>query len=1253
MNAEVLAIEPHHRVSISVRNLVVSVKEKKKKTRQNSNEKELESSAANPKILDNVSFDIQAGEMMAIVGGSGSGKTTLLNTLSTRLNVENHSLDFSGYVEFSTPNGDKRIKNSYLQQSDVFLPGLTAFETLRFQADLRLPPSVSQNEKIALIESLLDTLEISHLRNTRVVSFTQRINLSGGEQRRLSLAVQLLNKPSVLFLDEPTTGLDASNALKLVQVLKKLSSPEFGVTVVMSIHQPRLEITKLFDKICLITSGGRMVYYGDLAESASYFNRISFLSKNTISSHKSSNFIDYIMDIAVKDSTTKANEELTSKRIDRLVEYWNEYSPFNSTDIFDGDGSLKDLMKVFERPKQDRISFFKEVYILTRRTFLLTYRDKLSLLALDGGSLVTAVTLGWMFYRPVHDLSGIRSLISSLYIMMEIIGFAPVFIELERLWGPDGRNFFREYKENYSSIPGFVISRRLGKVLLEDFPLAAIFAIITYFMWGLREGVGHFFVYFALTVLTSFIGMSTGMAFFAIGSDFAISSMYLNVFYQLQNNASGYFVNAATMPVYVKWTKYIAYFWYTFGALNANQLTDWEGVCTSNDQAECVEYSGNYQLSVLGYPRHWVAEPIGILIAWLAGFYVITIIGLYFKNYEMEMSKTRTNTIGEEETEEDEEEDDENISIFLDQIKLNVITSKWIHKVKVSKTILNEVTSEFRASSINAIMGPSGSGKTSLLNFLSNRLSHSSKFEYGGEISLNGGDKIARKELASISAYVTQHDNSLIGTLTVRETLYFQAQFRLPHEEHPRIPAIINKLIRVTGLIDCADTVIGSDMVKGISGGEKRRVSIAIQLLSRPKILFLDEPTSGLDSATALSILSLLKELSELSKTTVILTIHQPNEDMIAKFDNVLLMAGGGRVVYTGGSEGIDEYFRSINYPIPDGVNKGNYLLDLVSRGLDEESSESENRIATLVSAWANTEGSRQVLSKDLKRSSLDLTQYHRKKLPFSTTLMALIRRSLLNSIRSPDILFARVFQVILLAIIQTLYFAPLRNNRDGISNRLGLVQEVLNLYFVGLVNNISVYPIERNIFYQEYKDGIYGVCEFSASYLLNELPTEILPVVFFAVLIVFAIGLPRNAAMFFTMFVASFIPLNIGESLGIIVNSIFNHLGLATNLLAITISFAIFMGGTMSLQMPILFRAVNWINPLKFAVGITAKLGFKDQTFDCGLETCTLDTGDAVLYYYGLDHNLGVFFGALVACLVVYRAIAILALYTRVKYFN
>ncbi|KAG5421957.1 hypothetical protein I9W82_001050 [Candida metapsilosis] len=1272
------------RVGLKVRNLSVAVKSKvKNKDSHHADEKD-NFNAKSPRILNDISFDVGSGELIALMGGSGAGKTTLLHTLSQRTNVKNKKLEYSGSIEYTRANESiKHIKHAYLLQTDFFLPGLTVLETFQTQADLRLPPYVSHEEKEQLINYIMDVLELTHLKDTRICKFSSHATtLSGGEQRRVSLAIQLLSRPSILFLDEPTTGLDTSSSLKLVQLLHKLASNTYGITVILSIHQPRPEICDLFDKVCLLTKGGRLIYFGNLKDEAqSYFSDIGYAPE--VNRHIS----DHVMSLSVKDSSTVESESKSTARINHLVETWknNHYYEYDSAPKKDHAQYMENL-KLFATPKQDEISFLTELKVLTKRTFKLTYRDIQTLLVLNLGFVFLAVTLGWIFYRPKHDLAGIRSLISVQYVVLEVVGFCAMFIEVERLWNTDGAYFYREYQEHVASIPAFIISRRLAKFLLEDLPMTIIWSIITFFMWGLRVGNGsHFGIYFTVTLLVQLACMSSTLLIYAVSSSVAMSTMYINLLYQVQNSASGYFVNAKTMPVYVRWLKYLAYFWYGFGALTANQLTDWVGDCPYDDESQCGDYIGNEQLKIWGFPQNWIAEPIGILIVWVTGFIILSGVALRLKNLDVGMAKTKKNKLGDEdETHEDKDksvdatedtlgggvefnsnevtaaseivEDRYPIDLELHNVHLSVKEKNILGKRVGTKILLNNVNALFKANAVNCIMGPSGSGKSTCLNYLSNRLDRSASFVASGEIKVNGVQDIPRSELSRISAYVTQHDSSLISNLTVRETLYYQAKLRLPLDQHPMIPRIVNTLIRQTGLVDCADTLVGDDYVKGLSGGEKRRLSISIQLLSKPKVLFLDEPTSGLDSSTAKAIFDLLSELAIENGTTVILTIHQPSEEIFLSFGSLLFLGKGGNVIYNGSANGIVEYLANLGFENHSQLNIADYILDLISHGADddEDAQAVDGRIEMLVNNWAyNVKHHDEKATTNSQRQVVDLSQFYFKRLPFVHTFSTVTKRQFLTSFRSKDSIISRIGQTVFLTIVHTLFFAPLKNTQDGINNRLGLIQEVLNLYFVGFVNNISLYPFERDLFYQEYRDGIYGVTEFGISYLLNELPTEIIPCFFFSALIVFVCGLPRNAAMYFAMFATGFISINCGESIGIFFNSVFKHMEVATNVLSNLIIIAVFMGGTMSLHMPHFFKAMNYLSPMKYAVSICANLGFKNQTFSCNSTgDCSLKTGQDVLQYYNLEANIGAMFGGIFACFVIYRLLAICSIYVRVKWF-
>ncbi|KAE9588324.1 putative sulfate-transporting ATPase [Lupinus albus] len=246
-----------------------------------------------------------------------------------------------------------------------------------------------------------------------------------------------------------------------------------------------------------------------------------------------------------------------------------------------------------------------------------------------------------------------------------------------------------------------------------------------------------------------------------------------------------------------------------------------------------------------------------------------------------------------------------------------------------TQNVLEGLTGYAEPGTFTALMGPSGSGKSTLLDALSSRLAANAFLS--GTILLNG-----RKAKLSFgtAAYVTQDDN-LIGTLTVRETISYSARLRLPD----KMPwsdkrALVESTIIAMGLQDCADTVIGNWHLRGISGGEKRRVSIALEILMRPRLLFLDEPTSGLDSASAFFVTQTLRALARDGRT-VIASIHQPSSEVFELFDQLYLLSGG-KTVYFGQASEAYEFFAHAGFPCPALRNPSDHFLRCVNSDFDK-----------------------------------------------------------------------------------------------------------------------------------------------------------------------------------------------------------------------------------------------------------------------------------------------------------------------------
>ncbi|CAN6481685.1 unnamed protein product [Victoria cruziana] len=243
--------------------------------------------------------------------------------------------------------------------------------------------------------------------------------------------------------------------------------------------------------------------------------------------------------------------------------------------------------------------------------------------------------------------------------------------------------------------------------------------------------------------------------------------------------------------------------------------------------------------------------------------------------------------------------------------------------------VLEGLTGYAEPGSLMALMGPSGSGKSTLLDALAGRLATNAFLS--GSVLLNGRK---RKLSFGTAAYVTQDDH-LLGTLTVRETISYSARFRLP-DNMPLAErqALVESTIIEMGLQDCADTPIGNWHLRGVSGGEKRRVSIALEILMRPRLLFLDEPTSGLDSASAFFVTQTLRSLARDGRT-VIASIHQPSSEVFELFDRLCLLSGG-RQVYFGKVSEAHEFFAQAGFPCPSLRNPSDHYLRCINSDFDK-----------------------------------------------------------------------------------------------------------------------------------------------------------------------------------------------------------------------------------------------------------------------------------------------------------------------------
>jgi ABC-type multidrug transport system ATPase subunit len=262
-------------------------------------------------------------------------------------------------------------------------------------------------------------------------------------------------------------------------------------------------------------------------------------------------------------------------------------------------------------------------------------------------------------------------------------------------------------------------------------------------------------------------------------------------------------------------------------------------------------------------------------------------------------------------------------SVTTQSIGLSFDFENLAYETKRGKKILQDVTGTMPRGSMWGVMGGSGAGKSTFLNVLMGKASHT-----GGAVKINGWPKDMNK-YKKLIGYVPQ-DDIVFPELTVRENILHSARCRLPASWRDKeIQDHVDSLLACLQLTHVKHMRVGDPVKPVISGGQRKRVNIGIELAAAPMAIFLDEPTSGLDATSASSIMRLLKAVSKLG-VTVIAIVHQPREKIFYEFDQLLLLASG-RSVYSGATEGVHSYFESMGYVFPQRANPADTLMDIIT----------------------------------------------------------------------------------------------------------------------------------------------------------------------------------------------------------------------------------------------------------------------------------------------------------------------------------
>ncbi|KAF7723960.1 hypothetical protein EC973_001476 [Apophysomyces ossiformis] len=1081
-------------------------------------------------ILKNNNGFCKDGEMLLVLGRPGAGCTTLLRVLS---NMRASYTKIEGDVKYGGIDAHEFAKHfrgevCYNEEEDLHYPTLTTKQTLSFALKNKTPgkrlPGESRNEFVNKVLYMLGSmLGLTKQMNTMVGNAFVR-GLSGGERKRLSIAEQMTTRSSINCWDCSTRGLDASSALDYVRSLR-IMTDILHKTTISTLYQASDSIFHLFDKV-MVLDEGRCIYFGPTSRAKSYFEEMGFYCPDRKSTP------DFLTGLCnMNERETKPGFE--SKVPLNSVQFEKAYQESNLAREMLAERDAYEKKIAQDRPDEQfrqavidahqkhaskrspfTATYYQQVKSLTLRQFQLILGDKGALISRYGGVVVKGLIMASVFYMMPTDTSGAFSrggaflfslLFNALIAQSELAAFM------------QGRRVLEKHKHFALYRPSaFYIAQ-----VIVDIPLAIVqvlvFEICVYFMMGLVLDAGKFFTFFIILVVTNLCMNGFFRFWGAVSPNFFTASQLSSILLIAALVYCGYQIPYVKMHPWLMWIYWINPLAYGYKALISNELTGMKFTCdgpssvpygpTYTDQAykSCIlagtqpgvdHVMGDDYLAVAyGYYtwQRWI-NFVAVILFFLF-FTAITALAMEYFELQKEGSITKVYKKGKAPKEEDVEKLMNQTATINDQQMEAVsdgTTFSWHHidytvPVKGGKLkLLNNVGGIVKPGNLTALMGSSGAGKTTLLDVLAQRKTIG-KIE--GRIYMNGEPLGA--DFERVTGYCEQMDVHNPNA-TVREALKFSAYLRQP----PEVPkeekdAYVEQIIQLMEMEKIADALVGDlESGVGISVEERKRLTIATELVGKPKLLFLDEPTSGLDAQSSYNIVRFIRKLAD-AGWPVLCTIHQPSATLFEHFDHLLLLVRGGKTAYFG-EIGEDcrtmiDYFESNGGPkCSPNANPAEYILECVGAGTAGKATRDWSEVWAQSKEAEALEQELEQIHTEVKPSSRHVTTY---ALPFWQQFWLVYKRMNVSWWRCPTYNMGRLFNVCFIGLISGFSFWKLGNSPSDMQNRMFSVFTTLLMSNALIILAQPRFMQERMWFRREYASKYYGWAPFALSCIFVEIP--------------------------------------------------------------------------------------------------------------------------------------------------------------------
>ena len=595
-------------------------------------------------------------------------------------------------------------------------------------------------------------------------------------------------------------------------------------------------------------------------------------------------------------------------------------------------------------------------------------------------------------------------------------------------------------------------------------------------------------------------------------------------------------------------------------------------------------------------------------------------------------------------------------------------TESKIQKKVVNKTILDDLTGYFIHGRLTGIMGPSGAGKTSLMEVISNQ---SKTGEVRGNFYLNGNE-VDIEKIKKISGFVFQ-DDIILRTMTVYEALYMSALLKLPEttsiEEKKKI---VDKMISTLHLEKCKDTIVGDSILKGISGGERKRLSVGMEMIMNPSIIFLDEPTSGLDTYTAYSLIKSLKNLTEEGRT-VVATIHQPSSDILRLFDDMILL-NHGKIVYHGEVTNLVPYFDNIGYKCPEYTNPSDFIFMNILNPLDLNNEENDNINIEQFNVQNNTdeipinyiekkdkfildsykksgmENNVKEKCKEINSKTKKISEKNAKYVPrIGLQYNFLIKRHFNNIIRDKAILRTKLGQSFILGLIIGLTFLniPGRDENVQIQDRNGsLFISCFSQVLFPIIGTLAIFSLETPIVMREIGSGYYTALGYYLSKITIEIPFQLIITLITCTIIYWLCLYQKKFKKYITFIGIIELGSLCGLSIGITIATIAKNVSIALQFAPFCIVPLILFSGLFinSSSIPAYFTWIQYLSPIRYIYQEVYKNEFKGLKY----KEIPLDNAIDQMNFYEVSTELAMCLLSLIT--VVLFALGYLVLFISIK---